>query len=779
MRPIHINRKSRDQQRIKHKEIDSHIKTHFPNHAVVCTTCRKSYKWLKTCETHQSKTGCCKTIALDAATLSQGPVMAAGLRIHDEPSNRTGFGTIAADLHDIAPIPVDGAVEGDVAAGGANAAVAVTGSATNMPAAPATASKHKRKKGKAVQHGAASDKGSSEDVLASDTESSDQIRGLLPKIREGKTVCWVKEHRTSKCCSTYGKEMQQAVLHKQLPPTEDELKAWARSKQDRQIKRKAHLLVKLAHKHIQQDNQQAVPLSISLRLLPITQDEADMAIKFARSGANAARQQTNRKRLPPRPGDGKLSRLPPVSVKPQLRGADLVVARNYDAKNLLMPWGVRHRGHCDTIWCRDKNACINMHKCAMLYLRQPLKDDAQGMTLREDGPPYSRPQQQHSQIRDKVAEVRARLSPLIKRIKAGELETAQGVSLLEVRLHTMLGYITNLGFLSLLKLHGQSISGHPVVDRLIELRTVLERTKPLEQKLKYQIDKLIKAAVMHEDSQRMGEDMGDTTDAALSVKNPLQFKPNPAALAGDAGDAGSDNGKCISAVAAACQLFWLTFGNAFHEDGAGKAKEDEPSGVYRPPRVAPMMYDDSSNARRGRLSQQLKERATKSRMLGDLQAEFDDRPEEMDAEGTGYGARGRARTKEDERMLERQEFEEANFIRLSLSKKDKKMQRDLQTRGHLMRFQNEFRDLDADFRDLADVHHAVEQEDDAKYGKGLAGKRNKRAEKFAEASASKRARFESTEDMIKTAARTKRSQMGKDAFRTQKRIVKRFGGPKK
>nr|KAJ3422480.1 hypothetical protein HK105_007859 [Polyrhizophydium stewartii] len=360
-----------------------------------------------------------------------------------------------------------------------------------------------------------------------------------------------------------------------------------------------------------------------------------------------------------------------------------------------------------------------------------------------------------AQIRDKVAEVRARLSPLIKRIKAGELETAQGVSLLEVRLHTMLGYITNLGFLSLLKLHGQSISGHPVVDRLIELRTVLERTKPLEQKLKYQIDKLIKAAVMHEDSQRMGEDMGDTTDAALSVKNPLQFKPNPAALAGDAGDAGSDN------------------------DGAGKAKEDEPSGVYRPPRVAPMMYDDSSNARRGRLSQQLKERATKSRMLGDLQAEFDDRPEEMDAEGTGYGARGRARTKEDERMLERQEFEEANFIRLSLSKKDKKMQRDLQTRGHLMRFQNEFRDLDADFRDLADVHHAVEQEDDAKYGKGLAGKRNKRAEKFAEASASKRARFESTEDMIKTAARTKRSQMGKDAFRTQKRIVKRFGGPKK
>ncbi|KAL2918970.1 hypothetical protein HK105_201240 [Polyrhizophydium stewartii] len=377
MRQTHIDRKSRGQQRIKHKEIDSHIKTRFPNHAVICKvccnivslqTCRKSYKWLKTCETHQSKTGCCKTIALGAATLSQRPDMAAGLRIHTEPSNRTGSGTIAADLHDIAPMQVDGAVEGDVAAGGANAAVAATGSAANM----------------------------------------------------GETVCWVKEHTTSKCCSKCGKEMQQAVLHKQLPPTEDELKAWARSKQDRQIKRKAHSLVKLARKHIQPDNQQVVRLSILPRPLQITQEEAGMAIKFARSeatskvaarleaaltaalqaaaqgGANAARQQTNRKRQSSGVNNHKLSWLPPVSVKPQLKGADRMVARNYDAKNLLMPWGLRHCGHCDTIWCRDKNACINVHWRAMFYLQEPLNDKDGNPVVREDGPLYLR-HREHSQ----------------------------------------------------------------------------------------------------------------------------------------------------------------------------------------------------------------------------------------------------------------------------------------------------------------------------------------------------------------------------------------------
>ncbi|KAL2911951.1 hypothetical protein HK105_208561 [Polyrhizophydium stewartii] len=247
--------------------------------------------------------------------------------------------------------------------------------------------------------------------------------------RQGERVCSVKEHRTSKCCSKCGKEMQQAVLHKQLPPTEDELKVRARSKQDRQIKRKAHLLVKLARKHIQPDNQQAVPLSISLRPLPITQDEADMAIKFAWNAAQAAsgasapapmdgngsngRPPADQPQEAPRSGNRKLSRPPPMSVKPWCEGADLMVARNYHAKNLLMPWGLRHCGNCDTIWRCDKNACIDMHLRAMFYLRQPLKVDAQGMTLREDGPPYSRPQQQHSQ----------RLKVSKKRFKPGKVAT--------------------------------------------------------------------------------------------------------------------------------------------------------------------------------------------------------------------------------------------------------------------------------------------------------------------------------------------------------------------
>lgn len=41
---------------------------------------------------------------------------------------------------------------------------------------------------------------------------------------------------------------------------------------------------------------------------------------------------------------------------------------------------------------------------------------------------------------------------------------------------------------------GTACVGCSAVDRLIELRIVLEKMRPLELKLKYQIDKLIKAA---------------------------------------------------------------------------------------------------------------------------------------------------------------------------------------------------------------------------------------------------------------------------------------------
>ncbi len=48
----------------------------------------------------------------------------------------------------------------------------------------------------------------------------------------------------------------------------------------------------------------------------------------------------------------------------------------------------------------------------------------------------------------------------------------------------------------LLKSSGKKVKDHPVVEQLVELRAALEKIKPIETKLKYQIDKLVRIANM-------------------------------------------------------------------------------------------------------------------------------------------------------------------------------------------------------------------------------------------------------------------------------------------
>ncbi len=68
-------------------------------------------------------------------------------------------------------------------------------------------------------------------------------------------------------------------------------------------------------------------------------------------------------------------------------------------------------------------------------------------------------------------------------------------------------------FYLLLKSHGASVKQHPVIDQLVKIRTVLEKLRPLDKKLAYQIDKLLKQATLGE---------VDSPDA-----DPRAHKPNP------------------------------------------------------------------------------------------------------------------------------------------------------------------------------------------------------------------------------------------------------------
>ena len=79
-------------------------------------------------------------------------------------------------------------------------------------------------------------------------------------------------------------------------------------------------------------------------------------------------------------------------------------------------------------------------------------------------------------------------------MRGGKLATAEGVSYLEAKHLLLLHYCINIVFYLLLKAEGRPVRDHPVIARLLELRAYLEKIRPIDKKLQYQMEKLLMVA---------------------------------------------------------------------------------------------------------------------------------------------------------------------------------------------------------------------------------------------------------------------------------------------
>ncbi|GAB5587919.1 hypothetical protein Unana1_02819 [Umbelopsis nana] len=279
------------------------------------------------------------------------------------------------------------------------------------------------------------------------------------------------------------------------------------------------------------------------------------------------------------------------------------------------------------------------------------------------------------ELESKIDEVQNQLKPILAKASAGEIKTSKGISFLEVKYHLLLQYIANLAFIIQLKLSGKQLESHPVIQSLIELRVMLEKMKPVEQKLKYQIDKVVRTAVVGAQDNEMSNSGSALSRSAVS--DPLAFKPNPMDLISKTGDDDED-------------------------------EVTDKSGVYRPPKLAPVTYEEDTrkSTKQDKNQSRLMEKASRSRIMRDLMSEMDDRPEEVDAlggvnEGMGFG------DKLDRQMMEKDQYEENNYVRLAVTRKEKKR---LQGNNR-MRFDNEFDNLN-DFSNLVGIQDVEEQENE-------------------------------------------------------------------
>lgn len=82
----------------------------------------------------------------------------------------------------------------------------------------------------------------------------------------------------------------------------------------------------------------------------------------------------------------------------------------------------------------------------------------------------------------------------VAQVRGGKLATAEGVSYLEAKHLLLLHYCINIVFYLLLKAEGRPVRDHPVIARLLELRAYLEKIRPIDKKLQYQMEKLLMVA---------------------------------------------------------------------------------------------------------------------------------------------------------------------------------------------------------------------------------------------------------------------------------------------
>jgi len=248
-------------------------------------------------------------------------------------------------------------------------------------------------------------------------------------------------------------------------------------------------------------------------------------------------------------------------------------------------------------------------------------------------------------VKSRSSEARFVIQGTVEKVTDDGFETKAGLSFHELKNHVMLDYLANLTYVMLRKCSGKSINGEKAIERICEDRTVLEKMKPIEKKLRYQVDKAIKVA----------------ENGQLPSDDPLNFRPNIGALQQNDDDDEDSSSE--------------------EEEDAdimpnNRSKNNAGSGKYVPPKNVPAFMDDAETLEKNEEERKKKRSLSKS-IVEDLRRQHLDLPEEE------YAHVDTMRADRIAKMKERIRYEEDNFTRLPLTKKDKHKRRQMTTIGTL------------------------------------------------------------------------------------------------
>ncbi|XP_040910297.1 neuroguidin [Toxotes jaculatrix] len=236
-------------------------------------------------------------------------------------------------------------------------------------------------------------------------------------------------------------------------------------------------------------------------------------------------------------------------------------------------------------------------------------------------------------LTEQVASVTSHVRELLTKVKDGTFKTSQGLSFLELRYHLLLFYLQDLSHLISVKGEGGKMKESEALDRVVTVRTVLEKMRPLDHKLKYQIDKLVRTAVT----------------GSLAENDPLQLRPHPENLRSKLNESEESEDEAESSTASDRR--------AAHSSGK----------KYVPPKIAPVHYDgDVTEADRRKAQVERQRRAAlRSSVIQELRQQYSDAPEEIRDRRDFQSER---QSREDSH---RKNYEESMMVRLNVPKNQK------------------------------------------------------------------------------------------------------------
>ncbi|KAJ9166453.1 hypothetical protein P3X46_021205 [Hevea brasiliensis] len=235
--------------------------------------------------------------------------------------------------------------------------------------------------------------------------------------------------------------------------------------------------------------------------------------------------------------------------------------------------------------------------------------------------------------------VTSKVQALTAKVKANDFPTAGGISYLEAKHLLLLNYCQSLVYYSLRKAKGLSIEKHPVVQSLIEIRLFLEKIRPIDQKMEYQVQKLTRDIGRAAEQLNLKEKESEATEKSEDL---LKYHPNPEML--------------------------VSRSDMMAEDG---------NAVYRPPKIAPtlMEEDKMSKQERNALRREKEtQRRAKEGYMKDLIDDLEGRPEEV---RENVGNESREFIRYQQQWEERAQREEELFTRAPVTKMEKKKEKHL------------------------------------------------------------------------------------------------------